>query len=68
MDASPYRPSRKREIDTTVSLIGVGFFDKPHGQSGRAPNAIELHPVLGICFGAGCEPSSVPSRKRRATA
>ena len=27
-------------------LTGVGFFDIPHGQTGVAPNAIELHPVL----------------------
>jgi hypothetical protein len=27
-------------------VIGVGFFDIPHGQTGIAPNAIELHPVL----------------------
>src|SRR5579872_3028417 len=28
-----------------VQVTGVGFFDFPHGQSGVAPNAIELHPV-----------------------
>jgi hypothetical protein len=38
----------------TISLTGVGFFDRPHGQTGDAPNSIELHPVLAICFGAGC--------------
>lgn len=26
----------------------IGFFDFQHGQSGVAPNAIELHPVLSI--------------------
>ena len=29
-----------------LRLVGVGFFDFKHGQSGVAPNAIELHPVL----------------------
>lgn len=29
-------------------LIGVGFIDFPHGQLGRAPNNLELHPVLKI--------------------
>lgn len=29
-----------------VTLTGVGFFDFPHGQTGVARNAIELHPVL----------------------
>jgi hypothetical protein len=27
---------------------GVGFFDKDHGQTGRAQNALELHPVLAV--------------------
>jgi len=27
---------------------GVAFFDFPHGQTGVAPNAIELHPILGF--------------------
>ena len=29
-----------------ATVTGVGFFDIPHGQTGVAPNAIELHPVL----------------------
>jgi hypothetical protein len=29
-----------------VEVVGVGFFDKVHGQRGVAPNGIELHPVL----------------------
>jgi hypothetical protein len=33
-----------------VRLTGVGFFDRPHGQTGRAPNMIELHPLLDIEF------------------
>ena len=33
-----------------VQLIGVGMFDFLHGQTGVAPNGIELHPVLGIVF------------------
>ena len=33
-----------------VRIMGVGFFDRPHGQYGAAPNYIELHPVLGIDF------------------
>ncbi|GAC1352034.1 MAG: hypothetical protein NVSMB1_10900 [Polyangiales bacterium] len=40
----------------TVSVRGVGFFDVLHGQTGVAPNGIELHPILGLCFGAGCTP------------
>ena len=41
----------------TVTLRGVGFFDYLHGQNGVAPNAIELHPTLQLCFGHGCVPS-----------
>ena len=41
----------------TVTVRGFGFFDIMHGQTGVAPNAIELHPVLQICFGSGCTPS-----------
>jgi hypothetical protein len=33
-----------------VRVTGVGFFDFEHGQTGVAPNAIELHPVLDISF------------------
>ncbi len=33
-----------------VQLTGVGMFDFLHGQTGVAPNGIELHPVLGIVF------------------
>lgn len=38
------------KISVPVSLTGVGFFDKLHGQTGVAPNGIELHPVLSITF------------------
>jgi hypothetical protein len=31
-----------------IEVTGVGFFDTVHGQTGVAPNAIEIHPVLGI--------------------
>ncbi len=33
-----------------VEIVGVGFFDFPHKQVGRAPNNIEIHPVLDIRF------------------
>lgn len=43
------------------SIIGVGFFDTDElmnhpGPAGEAPNGIELHPILAICFGLGCNP------------
>jgi hypothetical protein len=40
-----------------VSVIGVSFFDFEHGQFGSAPNNIELHAVLALCFGEGCDPT-----------
>jgi hypothetical protein len=40
---------------TRVHVVGVGFFDFKHGQSGVAPNAIELHPVLSMQW-AGASP------------
>ncbi len=51
VSSSPQYPA------ATVTVRGVGFFDFKHGQTGVAPNAIELHPVLQICFGQGCTPS-----------
>lgn len=33
-----------------VRVHGIGFFDRLHGQTGVAPNGIELHPVLNIQF------------------
>jgi len=36
-----------------VTLTGVGFFDYAHGQTGVAPNAIELHALLDVQFGTG---------------
>lgn len=45
-------------IDPNVvaTIVGVGFFDDEHGQTGAAGNNVELHPVLAICFGVGCDP------------
>src|SRR5439155_24226600 len=33
-----------------VQIVGIGFFDRPHNQTGLAPNNIEIHPVLDIIF------------------
>jgi hypothetical protein len=41
-------------VNETITVTGVGFFDIPHGQPDKAPNDIELHPVLGLCFDPGC--------------
>jgi hypothetical protein len=31
-----------------ATVTGVGFFDRLHGQTGVAPNGIELHPLLSV--------------------
>ncbi len=40
------REGRFTAISGSATITGVGFFDFLHGQTGVAPNAIELHPVL----------------------
>jgi hypothetical protein len=42
--------SKFKRLNRPVTVRGVGFFDKIHGQTGVAPNGIELHPVLDIAF------------------
>ncbi|HEU5214075.1 MAG TPA: hypothetical protein VFU30_00905 [Gaiellaceae bacterium] len=55
-------PVRRRQMSVargTVRLCararvtGVAFFDLDHGQTGVAPNAIELHPILGFTCRTG---------------
>jgi hypothetical protein len=41
-------------------VAGVGFFDYRHGQTGVAPNGIELHPVLGFTCLSGAKPPPPP--------
>jgi hypothetical protein len=45
----------------TARVVGVGFFDYRHGQTGVAPNGIELHPVLGFACLSGAKPPPPPS-------
>src|SRR5262249_34553324 len=39
-----------KTTNTPVRITGVGMFDFLHGQTGVAPNGIELHPVIDIIF------------------
>jgi hypothetical protein len=43
-------------------VVGGAFFDYYHGQTGVAPNVIELHPIVGFsCLsGAGSPPPPPP--------
>jgi hypothetical protein len=31
-----------------IEIVGVGFFDRLHNQTGMAPSGIEIHPVLSF--------------------
>ena len=44
-----------RHLSGSAALTGVGFFDILHGQTGVAPNGIELHPVLRLAS-LSCQP------------
>jgi hypothetical protein len=50
----------------TIVVTGVGFFDFLHGQTGGAPNGIELHPVLKIELDSGSALPSVSAPKANA--
>ena len=39
---------RKLKHPAKVEIEGIGFFDVLHGQTGVAPNGIEIHPILAI--------------------
>ena len=51
-DARLAANDRFQTANLPVQVTGVGFFDFEHGQTGIAPNGIELHPVLDINFTA----------------
>jgi hypothetical protein len=46
---------------TAVTIKGVGFWDYIHGQTGVAPNGIEVHPVLDIIFPSGVQAPTIQS-------
>ena len=61
-----FHPSTSwQRVHTTVQIAGVGFFDFKHGQSGVAPNAIELHPVLKFNTGTAPPPPGTPQPTAR---
>jgi hypothetical protein len=42
--------STMKNVVAPVTVHGIGFWDFLHGQTGVAPNGIEVHPVLSISF------------------
>lgn len=51
-DARFVATSTMKTTSTAVTVRGIGFWDYIHGQTGVAPNGIEIHPVLNITFGS----------------
>jgi hypothetical protein len=49
-DAKYTATSSFQTANVPVAIKGVGFFDFLHGQTGVAPNGMELHAVLDIVF------------------
>ena len=60
-DANYTVTSSFQTANVPVIVTGVGFFDFLHGQTGVAPNGIELHAVLDIQFGTGGTPTPSPT-------
>jgi hypothetical protein len=52
-DAKLIATSSFQTANIPVRLSGVGFFDFLHGQTGVAPNGIELHPLINVVFNPG---------------
>src|SRR5262245_59120950 len=54
-DARFHATTSFQTANIPVQVKGVGMFDFLHGQTGVAPNGIELHPVLDIVFNPGTQ-------------
>jgi hypothetical protein len=52
-DARYSATSALKTANVQVQITGVGFFDYLAGQTGVAPNGIELHPIIDIVFSPG---------------
>lgn len=63
-----YTPTSSfQTANVAVTITGVGFFDFLHGQTGVAPNGIELHAVLDVQFSTNGTPIPVPTNTPIAT-
>jgi hypothetical protein len=49
-DAKLNATSSFQTVSIPVRITGIGMFDFLHGQTGVAPNGIEIHPILDIVF------------------
>jgi len=50
-----------KSTTTPVTIKGIGFWDFLHGQTGVAPNGLEVHPVLDITFGTSTAEAGDPN-------
>lgn len=50
----PTSKFRRLEGKPLAVFTGVGYFDPIHGQTGVAPNGVELHPLLRLQFETPC--------------
>jgi hypothetical protein len=55
-DAKLNATSSFQTVSIPVRITGVGMFDFLHGQTGVAPNGIEIHPILDIVFNPTTSP------------
>ena len=46
-----------------VEVYGVAFVDPPHGQTGAAPNNLEIHPILKINFASTSGVNVIPEKQ-----
>ena len=58
VNAAKYAAARQvvdeLSLPALVEITGFGFFDRKHGQSGVAPNGVELHPALRVTAKGAC--------------
>jgi len=54
-DAKLTATSTMKSTSLPITIRGIGFWDFIHGQTGVAPNGIEVHPVLNIVFNSAKE-------------
>ena len=66
-DARFHATSAFQRAMVPVEVRGVGFFDFLYGQTGAAPNGIELHPVTYINFSPLVPATAPPPPRRRAS-
>jgi hypothetical protein len=61
LDARLTPTSNFKTANLPITVIGVGFFDFLHGQTGVAPNGVELHPLLDVQFDSAATPTPSPT-------